>query len=160
MGEYAEYPTDEEIKKANQTKAEKVSDIVGNCYELSLSSSPKTAMNYNAGSEVSINASTANTVIKVVPALSGTKDGVSLEVAAIPDLHIRHAGFVMWAHRGTDNLYKQDSSFNVEFDSGNLKFNSVNYPGYYISTQPDNRVKIIKSDSNNVWIPKQVQCPK
>lgn len=71
---------------------------------------------------------------KIVPGLNGMPDTVSIQSEDYPNWHVRHAGYVCWAHDTEDaDLYRQDATFRVhEQDDKLVYFESVNYPGHFI----------------------------
>jgi len=78
---------------------------------------------------------------------------VSLMDARRPDWYVRHRGYFLYVDpKNSTNdlpLFKSDSSFIVhthKFYRDMYALESVNYPGHYISSQADGRLKIAPED--------------
>ena len=99
-----------------------------------------------------------NGTFKVVSALNGRADCISLQSTAFPNYFIRHQGFRAWLQNVDGSaLFREDASFRVVPSlNGNpsmISFQSANNPDKYVSTHANNpdQVWINTIDKTNAW---------
>ncbi|XP_047140734.1 uncharacterized protein LOC100215907 isoform X1 [Hydra vulgaris] len=86
---------------------------------------------------------------RIVKALNGREDAVSLQSVVESNKYLRHQNFILKLH-SIDNseLFKNDASFiirNDKYYTGYISFESTNYPGYFLRHQ-DYTVKLHKEE--------------
>ncbi|XP_065671834.1 uncharacterized protein LOC136089702 [Hydra vulgaris] len=86
---------------------------------------------------------------RIVKALNGKEDAVSLQSVVESNKYLRHQNFILKLH-SIDNseLFKNDASFiirNDKYYTGYISFESTNYPGYFLRHQ-DYTVKLHKEE--------------
>jgi hypothetical protein len=124
-------------------------------YEFSSSFNPNRAMRHR-DEQIHFDSKTdepnyvADSTWRIVKGLTGESDTISFQSENYSNKHIRHAGFVCWAHDTTDeDLYQKDSTFRVREHENFVYFESVNYPGHFLKIDEgdDFRVRISPDDS-------------
>ena len=82
------------------------------------------------------------------PGLTRAANTVSIMFSAKPDWYLRHSNYrLSLVKRSATDLYSKDATFSEHKDSfyaGFTSFESVNFPGYYVSTNDKQELFIVK----------------
>jgi len=121
---------------------------IGSRYEFSSSNNPNRSFRHR-DQEIHVDVKTedenhvADRTWKIVKGLTGESDTISFQSENFAHWHLRHAGYVCWAHETEDaDLYQMDSTFRVHEDGNYVRFQSVNYPDHYLRIDEGNDFRV------------------